>query len=283
MNLKKEYQQIAFVFLGFIGLLRLGKPLTEYLNLYSENLIQNELLAGIFVRTVILVFLLILIKRFSLLQFNGLNKPFSVQNPQALIIIASLLSIAAVGKWDTYANADVLLFVAFTLNVLLVGMVEEVSFRGIIFPLFIRAQAQNRYVFYISAALAALMFGVLHFINLFREPDNFWGITRQVIFAFCVGIFFSGLLLRTGNIIVVSLVHGFVNFALGTGRLKKEIVTQAFEQVEEFEQGFDWIGAIFTALFFLVFLVGGLFMIGKVKKEDVEAKLGLYSGHTESV
>jgi membrane protease YdiL (CAAX protease family) len=269
--LKKEYQHIGLVFFGFMGLLWLGKPLREYFDLYSDNNIQNQLLAGVIVRTVLLIILLVLVKRFNLLQFNGLNKPFSVQNPQALILSVGILSAGAFSNWDIYVHADTLLFVLFTLSALLVGLVEEISFRGILFPMLIRAHANSRYVLYTSAVLAALIFGIVHFINLFREPDNIWGVTRQVLFALCIGVFFSGLLLRTGNIIVTSLVHGFVNFALGPGELKKEIATQTVEQVEKSP---DWSSIIPTTLMFLFVLAGGLFMIGRVNKEDVEAKLG---------
>ena len=54
----------------------------------------------------------------------------------------------------------------------------------------------------------------MHYINYIKTP-RFDTVTSQVIFAFCIGYFFCGLLLKTRNIYIIALIHAAFNFAFG--------------------------------------------------------------------
>ncbi len=77
-------------------------------------------------------------------------------------------------------------------------------------------------------------------------------------------------MLRTGNVLVPALLHALVNFSFGAGDLKSGTVEKLTENAVE---GVNWNSIIPTALFFIFILIGGLFMVGKVKKEEALARL----------
>ncbi|MBK7935850.1 MAG: CPBP family intramembrane metalloprotease [Lewinellaceae bacterium] len=212
--MKRDHVYIVVITLAFLISLWFAKPLREFLSASGWEETKAKLVAGSIVRFFILGALVWAIRKLRFESFNGIGKGAGVRNLHALIIPLGFILMGLMSNFQTYLDADKYLLLLFVLSVFLVGFVEEITFRGLILPLFIKSFSGRKGVLYWSAVLSALMFGSVHFINLFREPGNLVGITSQVFFALSIGVFFAGLLLRTGNIILPALLHGLVNFPL---------------------------------------------------------------------
>lgn len=277
--MKKELQIIIIVFVGFIVMLWIAKPLREFLINYNIPELNARLTSGIFTRLLIITAAVWIIGKLNLKNYNGLNKSKKLNNLQALGIPSIFILLGIISNWDIYIDTKISILLLFTLSVIIVGIAEEMIFRGIIQPLFIRYFKNQKKVLYLSIIFSALIFGVIHYFNILKEPNNFWGITHQVFFAISIGVFLGGLMLRTNSIIIPSLFHGLVNFSFGAGDLKQETVQVITEKITE---GVNWNSLIPTTLFFLFIFISGIYMINKVSGEIILKELDIKTATNKS-
>jgi membrane protease YdiL (CAAX protease family) len=198
--------------------------------------------------------------------------PGKFTNIQATFIPLVFVLLGIYSNWNTYYQAELPTLALFGLSVLAVGIVEEFVFRGALFPLCIQAfKNTNRPILY-AAVLSGSVFGMVHFVNVFSQPDNFIGITSQVFFALSIGVFFSGLMVRTENILIPALIHALINFGFGADELHP-----LAEELSEGKEGdgVEWNSVIPTTLFFAFILAGGVYMILKSDVNHVLKKLGI--------
>ena len=111
--------------------------------------------------------------------------------------------------------------------------------------------------------ISSLLFGLVHYFNLLRQPDNLAAVNGQVIIAFCLGGFFAGLFLRTGNVLPVGFLHALFNFTLGASALRGKDV---LEKDSTEAAGLD-AGDIGGLIVFGLVLVSGLLMTRWSEKE----------------
>ena len=268
--MKKELKYIIFIFIGFIALLWLAIPLRAFFGNYNITELNAKLIAGIITRLFIITIGFWIIWKLKFKKYNGIEKGEKIQNLHSLIIPSLFILMGLMSSWNTYLNADKTALLLFTASVFIVGLTEELLFRGTNIPLFISYFKNQKAVLYFSVIASSLIFGITHYINIFKQPDNFWGITHQVFFAVSIGVFFGGLMLRTKNITIPSLFHGFVNFSFGAGDLKQEDMHIIKEKISN---GINWSSLILTTLFFVFIFISGIYMIKKTNKELVLNKL----------
>ena len=268
--MKKEIKIAFVVLVGFVSLLWFAKPLEEYLSreLFEERIAKK--ISGIVVKLILIALMIGLIRKIRLLDFSGLSRWKEFENKQAMLIPLAIIGMGIFGNWRAYLDTDTTFLLLFILSTLAVGVVEEFTFRGLIFPLFIRYFKNLNRPIIISAVLSSLMFGLLHFINLFSEPENISGVTSQVIFATSIGVFFCGLMLRTKNILIPCILHALVNFSFGTGELKQSVVE--FAEIEEIS-GINWSSVLPTMIFFSFIFLGGVYMILQTDRKSIIRKL----------
>ncbi|PID29424.1 MAG: hypothetical protein CR982_02925 [Candidatus Cloacimonadota bacterium] len=267
---RKELYNILYSLTLFILLLLLEKLLRVCLSDYFIIELNVEFISKAITRVVIILSLLWLINRFKLKKYNGLEKNRKIKNLQSLLFPSLFILMGLMINWNTYLDTNRATLFLFTLSVFSVGFAEEFLFRGIIFPLFIRYFKMRKNVLFLSVVLSSSIFGVAHYLNLIREPNNFLGVTSQVVFAISIGIFLGGLMLRTENILIPSIFHGFVNFSFDTTQLKTGGVEFINDTIKE---GVNWNSMITTTLFFTFILLGGVYMIKKVDKKEILLKL----------
>ncbi len=267
--MNKEIKISLVVSIGFLSFLWLEKPLREFLVLGIFNDFNAEQISSIIIRTTLVFAAAILIKKLNLIAFTGLNSWKKFKNIQAIFIPLTFVLMGLVGNWNTYANTPSEMLILFFLSNLAVGILEELVFRGTIFPLMMKAFLDKRRPILISAVLSSLMFGVVHYVNLFSQPENLIGITSQVFFALAIGVFFCGLMTRTENILIPILLHALVNLSFGAGKLKNTIEQTSKDKITEI----DWNSLIPTTLFFLFIFLGGVYMISKSDKENILRKV----------
>jgi len=265
-EMKRNFTIAILITIVFLALLWLEKPMRMYLLSLDFPAIPAKQIPRIFVRINLIMLAFLFIRKFDLLRFSGIKPWRKFENLHALIIPMVIIAFGVKSNFEIYSQSDWFYLILFIISVLSVGLVEELVFRGIAFPLFIRSFAKNLRPILKSAILSSLLFGVIHFVNLFSQPDNFVGILSQVFFALSIGVFFAGLLVRTKNILIPATIHAFINFGFGAGELKSQIretVSTAIPQVT------NWDSIIPTALFFVFVLGGGIYMLSMADKEVV--------------
>jgi len=270
--MKKEIKIAIVVLIGFISFLSLEKPIREYLSmkLFDEQI--AKLVSSIIIRTILIVVVFALIRKFQQINFTGLNNWKKLKNPQTLFVVTAFIIMGLSQNLNTYIQTEFELLILFTMSTVAVGIVEELAFRGTVFPLFIKSFKKSKRPIVVSAVLSSLMFGLVHFINLFSQPENVIGITSQVFFATAIGVFFCGLMVRTENILIPCIIHALINFSFGAGEIK-----QSIEEVSKIEEttGINWNSVIPTTIFFSFIFIGGIYMILKTDKEVILNKLEL--------
>lgn len=82
---------------------------------------------------------------------------------------------------------------------------EEVAIRGVILTLLLKRYDKTKAVLF-----SALIFGVGHIITFFLGNELFFSII-QVVYAFCLGILFATLAIKTNNLIPGIIAHMIIN------------------------------------------------------------------------
>ncbi|MBK6749784.1 MAG: CPBP family intramembrane metalloprotease [Pyrinomonadaceae bacterium] len=159
-----------------------------------------------------LIFLIGVVRFFGWSSDSGLTPIRSTKSllilwlPVLFILVFFILSVLL-----GFPPAQAILFVG--INTLLVGISEELAFRGILFS---GARSALRPIGAIT--LTSVIFGAVHVFNGFTTGD--WGSAAvQAVAAAMSGLLFIAILIRTGSIIPAMIIHwlwDFGIFALGS-------------------------------------------------------------------
>lgn len=82
---------------------------------------------------------------------------------------------------------------------------EEVAIRGVILILLLKRYDKTKAVFF-----SAFLFGIGHIITFFLGNDLFSSVV-QVIYAFCLGILFAALVIKTNSLLPGIIAHMIIN------------------------------------------------------------------------
>lgn len=138
----------------------------------------------------------------SIAVFNwgdiGFNKPYSILRTMWFPSVYLILFLAGLVYFGLPAENTVLFIV---LNTFLVGVSEEVMFRGILFRAFEQAMT-----IWPAILLTSFMFGAVHALNVFITGDLGPAI-MQSIAAGMSGLVFLAIVLRTGSIWTAIIYH----------------------------------------------------------------------------
>lgn len=100
------------------------------------------------------------------------------------------------------------------LQVIGVGIMEELAFRGVLLPLLLDRFGRSKKGMWLSILLSSAVFGLIHFVNLIEVP-NLVATLMQVGYSALLGALCAALLLGTGNIWYCIAVHTVYNFGGG--------------------------------------------------------------------
>lgn len=254
---------VVVLFLALIAI-----PYHYLLEYFFQNEQIIDLLQEMLRRLPVIVLAVFAIKRYNLTALAGMSSAHPFRNAQAYLIPLAFIGL---GLSDIVQNREELaapmVVLLFVLSNISVGFAEEFTFRGLIQSSIIQHFAHKKYGVLLGVVFASvLIFGVLHFVNLLRQPDNFQGIFSQVLFATSIGVFFGALLLRTNKILPVGLLHSLVNIAFGHGEIFPERANPA--SLSE-----DHTINMPTLIFFGFIFISGIFMITWTSNEDVIKKI----------
>lgn len=149
--------------------------------------------------TIVLLFLIFFLKRFS---YYGFNK---VDNYKKYLYFIPLVVIVSVNLWNgininNTPNENIF----YILTMINIGFIEEIIFRGFLFQM----MAKNN----VKAAIivTSITFGIGHIINLFNGADIIPTLF-QIGYAFSIGYLFAIIVYRSGSIIPCVIAHALQN------------------------------------------------------------------------
>lgn len=212
---------------SFTGILLLSAAVLLLLELvrpsYTDHPLRNDMIHTILTRTVggVLFFLLI--------RQNG-GRVFGLNcDRRALFCVIPALAVAVnnfplvgllTGVAEVDAGAeDIVLLAAQSFTV---GLFEEMTFRGFLFPFVLRKY--QGYSVFLPTVLSSAVFAAVHLVNLFSGASPA-AVLLQTGYSFLIGGMCAVVLLKTRCIWICVFLHGLYNFGgslvptLGSGTI----------------------------------------------------------------
>ena len=99
----------------------------------------------------------------------------------------------------------------FMLNMILVGVAEELVFRGIIAQTLLERYGTARAGVWKACLVSGVLFGAAHLTNILGSAP--FGVLMQCVFAASLGTLFAAVYFRTGNLWVTVFLHGAMDIS----------------------------------------------------------------------
>lgn len=223
--------------------------------LYSSDLVTKYSM-GIAVRLLgLLVFLYIMLKK-------GILKKYTLKINRSnmalcwLFIVYIFFNIEFV-PIENLKPLPVILMIS---ESLMIGLYEEIVFRGLLLGIFLEKWGNNKKQLVCSVLLSSILFGLFHLFNLFSGV-TLTSILYQIYYTIVIAIAFSALLIRTnGNLLLCALIHGFYDMASGFGDFADKLPVSNAES----QSGIQIFSYISGGALFIPLLVYALFLLRKV-------------------
>lgn len=144
---------------------------------------------------------------------------------------------------------------------LLVGVFEEFLFRGLILNVLLEKMGSHWKGKILSIVISSVLFGLIHLLNLFENPNMINATIAQIFYATFIGVFLGALYVRVGNLWVVVIYHAIVDLA---GELPV-----IFYDIPAGTMADETFNDVLTSILAnAVFLFAGLFLVRKRKDEE---------------
>lgn len=177
---------------------------------FSEDALTQRLLKSLISRMLgSAVFFCLL----GYLRYRIWNKPrigcLLILIPTFLVVVNNLPILALINREAQIDRWD--LVALFALDSLLIGIFEELAFRGTLFLAILeRHRSSTKQIFWVTV-ISSAAFGLIHFVNM-AEGQGIVPTLMQVGYSFLIGAMCSIVLLKTGNIVFCILLHGVYDF-----------------------------------------------------------------------
>ena len=151
----------------------------------------------------------------------------------------------------------------FMLNMILVGVAEELVFRGIIAQTLLERYGTARAGVWKACLVSGVLFGAAHLSNLLGSEA--FGVLMQCVFAASLGVMLAAIYFRTGNLWVTVFLHSAMDIAamLIGGLYGTTTVAEAVS-------GYDASRLLSVA----VYLIPTVFLLRKKKLPEVQLYWG---------
>jgi len=264
MRIKNLLLIILVTLIVFLGILKF--PLEAIIEGFGVTLKRAEHLSRIIKNVVIVSLAILVIKKLKSATLSGLstqlkwNYKYLALIPMYLVMLG-VLSLIGIDLTGTSAIDITLLFIA----MLSVGFSEEFIFRGLLQSVFLKHFINHKNGIIWSIFLPALLFGLLHLLNL--KLDNIAASISQVIYAFFIGAAFGAILLKTNKLIPLAIIHGLIDFVFSINTLVDQDAMAGELEVQ------DVMSAIGSILVVLPLFIAGLLIMRKISKKSVLEKI----------
>ena len=151
----------------------------------------------------------------------------------------------------------------FLLNMILVGVAEELVFRGVIAQTLLEHFGTSRAGVWKACLLSGVLFGAAHLTNILGSAP--FGVLMQCVFAASLGTLFAAVYFRTGNLWVTVFLHGAMDISsMLIGGLYG--TTTVAEAVSDYDAS--------MLLSVLLYLIPTVFLLRKKKLPEVQLYWG---------
>ena len=194
----------------------------------------------------------------------------------AFIIAINNFPFVSFFSGDCFINAGTGSILLFALSCFCTGFFEEMAFRGCAFMLLLKKRTQSRAKIFLAILLSSVVFGVIHFVNVFFGVSPA-AVLMQIGYSALIGALCSLVLLLTRNIWLCVILHATYNFCGGLIDLEK-----AAESVQwtSSQMIFTAVVAVIVAIYFVILffkmpisLGEDLFDVKPVKNQEETQKL----------
>lgn len=210
IKLKDTYREehrspILLICILYLLAVLVQRGASELTAIYSANSVtQNffENMAGL-IFVILIAFRLKLWDQISWFNRQAITSWYLFLLPLAYVLIN-------IGDFYPHTTQD--LWLGLFSN-LFTGSLEEILCRGLVIALLVNYlhQQQQSYVLLKAALLSSLLFGLVHFVNIFEKPETIGVISGQVIYATFIGMGFAACYLRTRSLFPLMLIHAAIN------------------------------------------------------------------------
>ncbi|MBE6156031.1 MAG: CPBP family intramembrane metalloprotease [Firmicutes bacterium] len=147
----------------------------------------------------LLILLMVFLKR---TRYYGLIK---VTNINKYLYFIPLLLIVSVNLWNGInINNSISEMIFYILNMINVGFIEEIIFRGFLFKMLAKDNIKSAII------ISALTFGIGHIFNLFNGAELFPTL-MQICYAISIGYLFAIIFYKSKSLIPCIITHCLVN------------------------------------------------------------------------
>lgn len=167
-------------------------------NFGDESPVMTAVLAAISVLLFVFIKKNHLEERYGFVKWKGSAKDYLYFIPMLIIMTGNIWG----GVGVAYSGAAQV-FAVFSM--MLVGFVEEVIFRGLLFRAMLKKDPPA-----VSIAVSAVTFGIGHIVNLFAGQANLETVI-QILFAVAWGFIFTFAFYKSGCLWINIIVHGIVD------------------------------------------------------------------------
>lgn len=151
------------------------------------------------------IVLFLWIKKYKRNDYYGLIKP-KVKSSKLLFYIPLIILCSCNIWFGIHINMNWYESLIYIFNMLFVGFLEELIFRGFLF------KAMEKDNLKVAIIVSSLTFGIGHIINLFNgNAINLITNIAQIVSAIAFGFLFVIIFLKTKSIIPCILTHSFIN------------------------------------------------------------------------
>jgi len=255
--MKKDWKKVlleSIILIVIYGILMLSlNPLLEMIPYLKENTLIKDLVNGIIMSTILILYLIYL-KKLNIIKIDGkkIIKGLLVSMPLILFFSTMAITIYNDGLKNGLQVAPIGIIVLNLLAIIIAaGFTEEVLFRGIIFNNFLDCFGRNsRKGVLISIAIASGLFGLVHLSNIFQGADLASSVFMASVSLFS-GAAFAAIYVRTKSIWPGIIVHSLMDIMGGAE-------TIFFNKGSMMDRG---VASQSTNAFFPVVLMGSIFLI----------------------
>lgn len=128
-----------------------------------------------------------------------------------LVVLANLIGTYTAPEISIAAAIPKL--ASILVNMLGIGLAEEIIFRGVLFNAFKEYFGETKIGVFKALFLSSVLFGAIHLINLISYPDLVVSTIAQVIYAAFYGFLMGTIYYRSNNIWSVIVLHCLVDFS----------------------------------------------------------------------
>lgn len=227
---------------------------------------SSEYVTGIFEQVVASIVLIMILKRFNLLERAGFT---SSKQWKDLWIIWPMLVFALLNGSDLFSGTIIidkskpLVIVLFILVYLSTGLFEETLCRGVVLTLMLHKWGNTKKGCYLALILSSALFGFTHIIHFILHHSSLLATVTQITYATFIAVFFAACVLRNKSIYPAMILHAIVDIF---GSLKEIAINGGLNKTYFTMSVGDALGCIIITLPILIY---ALFIFRKVTPFDL--------------